>query len=117
MNTTLLFIISLLSSVASHYWQKRTAIYFACYPGMALWKRVLCYQLMLSVFFLLLGAVTWLYVLRDWSVSMAYPMLSLNLVLVMLISKFSFGEVLSVHHWVGCGVILLGVVVIVASTG
>ncbi|MBZ5488883.1 EamA family transporter [Halomonas aquamarina] len=115
MNTAIVFSISLLASACSHYWQKRSALHFARYPDHSLGRKLVCQPLMLAIFFLLLSAIAWLYVLRDWSVSVAYPMLSLNLIIMLLISRFSFGEPVSSHHWVGCVLIGLGILLVAVS--
>jgi undecaprenyl phosphate-alpha-L-ara4N flippase subunit ArnE len=57
----------------------------------------------------------WLWVLQDIEVSKAFPVISLSLVLVMLISRFTFGEHISLRRWVGAAVITLGVCLVASS--
>ena len=59
------------------------------------------------------GLLLWLCVLRRLDVGIAYPMLSLNFVLVTLLANRLFGERIDARHWLGValiggGVALLG---------
>lgn len=56
-----------------------------------------------------LGAVFWLLVLQRLPVGIAYPMLSINYVLVMLASRYWFKESVSVRQWLGVVLVILGV--------
>lgn len=56
-----------------------------------------------------LGAVFWLLVLQRLPVGIAYPMLSLNFVLVMAASRWWFKETVSPRQWCGVLCIILGV--------
>lgn len=58
------------------------------------------------------GMLSWLFVLRVLPVSQAYPMLSLNFVVVALAARFCFGEVTTLRHWGGIAAIMLGVVLL-----
>lgn len=69
-------------------------------------------NLLLSVVLLGSGFVAWLWVLSEWEVSFAYPFLSLNLVVVMCLSKLVFSESIRTHHWLGAFSILAGVMLI-----
>jgi undecaprenyl phosphate-alpha-L-ara4N flippase subunit ArnE len=67
----------------------------------------------LAALLLGLGLLVWLGVLRRLPVSLAYPMLSFNFVLVVLAARFIFHEPVPLRHWCGvmvivCGIILLG---------
>jgi len=53
--------------------------------------------------------LAWLEVLRRLPVSLAYPMLSLNFVLVTLAARFIFGESVSSRHWSGVAAIMAGI--------
>lgn len=55
------------------------------------------------------GALMWLLVLQHLPVGIAYPMLSLNYVLVMLASRWWFGENVMPRQWFGVVFIILGV--------
>ncbi len=50
----------------------------------------------------------WLLVLRRLDVSIAYPLLSMNFILVQLLARWKFGEVIPVHRVLGSGIIIAG---------
>lgn len=75
----------------------------------AWWARLSNAWLWLALAALGLGLLLWLLVLQHLQVSAAYPMLSLNFVLITLAARFVFGETIDRRHWLGLGVILLGV--------
>ena len=62
-----------------------------------------------------LGALMWLFVLYYMDVSKAFPFLSLNFVIIMLISRFFLKEVISAQRWLGVGFITLGIVLVSLS--
>lgn len=115
MTTVFLFILSVLSSSYSQYWQKKTAMLIAEKKPSSFFSKVFNLPAIMSVFFLFTAAVTWLGVLRDWSVSIAYPMLSVNFIMMLLISHYCFGEKLKRRHWVGGIFILAGVALLGSS--
>ncbi|QRY81483.1 EamA family transporter [Pseudomonas sp. PDNC002] len=55
------------------------------------------------------GLLLWLGVLRRLEVGVAYPMLSLNFVLVTLVASRLFGERIDTRHWLGVALIVGGV--------
>ena len=56
-----------------------------------------------------LGLLVWLLVLQRLDVGVAYPMLSLNFVLITLIARFVFHESVDRRHWIGVAVVIAGV--------
>jgi undecaprenyl phosphate-alpha-L-ara4N flippase subunit ArnE len=64
-----------------------------------------------------LGAsmLLWLMVLQHMDISKAFPVVSMSLVLVMLISRFRFGEHIPLRRWLGAAVITLGVCLVASS--
>ncbi|CNE89509.1 4-amino-4-deoxy-L-arabinose-phosphoundecaprenol flippase subunit ArnE [Yersinia nurmii] len=62
-----------------------------------------------AVLLLGLGMLLWLRLLQHLPLSIAYPMLSFNFVLVTLASRFFFGETVGVRHWLGIVAIMLGI--------
>jgi undecaprenyl phosphate-alpha-L-ara4N flippase subunit ArnE len=56
-----------------------------------------------------LSAACWLCVLSRAQLSLAYPLLSLTFPIVVGLSALLFSEPVSLMHWVGVGVIVLGV--------
>ncbi|WP_287813784.1 4-amino-4-deoxy-L-arabinose-phosphoundecaprenol flippase subunit ArnE [Pseudomonas sp.] len=68
-----------------------------------LWLALLC---------LGLGLLLWLLVLQHLEVGIAYPMLSLNFVLVTLVARFVFKEHVDARHWLGVGIVMAGVLLL-----
>ena len=71
--------------------------------------------LFLACLLLGLGLLAWLGVLRRLPVSLAYPMLSLNFVLIVLAARFVFHEATPRRHWYGVAAIAFGVLLLGAS--
>ena len=65
--------------------------------------------LILAVACLGAGLLLWLLVLQRLEVGVAYPMLSLNFVLVTLLASRLFGERIDGRHWFGVALIVGGV--------
>jgi undecaprenyl phosphate-alpha-L-ara4N flippase subunit ArnE len=57
----------------------------------------------------------WLVVLGRLELSIAYPMLSLGYVVVMLVARTLFQEVIPVRRWLGTFLIMLGISVLVGG--
>lgn len=62
-----------------------------------------------------LGAAAWLIVLSRVDLSVAYPFLALNFVLITIASRFILGESVPGLRWVGVLVICLGVIIVSRS--
>lgn len=62
------------------------------------------------------GAFSWIAVLRHVDLSLAYPFLALNFVLVTLMARVALGEVVPTLRWIGIAIICFGVVVVARST-
>lgn len=65
--------------------------------------------LWLALFSLGFGLLLWLLVLQRLEVGIAYPMLSLNFVLITLVARFVFHETIDRRHWVGVALVIGGV--------
>ena len=61
------------------------------------------------------GMLVWLVVLQHLPVGIAYPMLSLNFVWVTLAAWGIWREPVARRHWVGVGLIVVGIVVLGSS--
>ncbi|MFC3942830.1 4-amino-4-deoxy-L-arabinose-phospho-UDP flippase [Pseudomonas gingeri NCPPB 3146 = LMG 5327] len=59
-----------------------------------------------------LGLLVWLLVLQRLEVGIAYPMLSLNFVLITLVAHYLFKESIDRRHWLGVVLIIAGVVLL-----
>lgn len=73
------------------------------------WKNK--YLLMIAPL-MLLGTVLWLFALKYWPLSVAYPVMSINIILVMLYSRAFMGDVISTKQWFGVFNIVLGICLI-----
>ena len=62
------------------------------------------------------GAFSWIAVLRHVDLSLAYPFLALNFVLVTVMSRLALGEAVPTLRWIGIAIICIGVVVVARST-
>lgn len=77
------------------------------------WKTKLCDKwLWAAIISLGFGMLVWLIVLRFVPLNIAYPMLSVNFILVTLASQFWFGEQAGLQHWCGISFIMLGVIIL-----
>jgi undecaprenyl phosphate-alpha-L-ara4N flippase subunit ArnE len=63
-----------------------------------------------------LALLLWLMVLQRLEVGVAYPMLSLNFVLVTLVARYVLAEPTDGRHWLGVALIVTGVVVMGLSS-
>lgn len=61
------------------------------------------------------GAVAWIAVLARLDLSLAYPLLALNFVLITLSSRLILGETVPTMRWVGMLIICVGIVVVARS--
>ena len=55
-----------------------------------------------------LATVLWMYIIKNFLFSMAYPMISLSYVFGMLAAMFIFHETIPLTRWVGVALIILG---------
>lgn len=101
MNILLIMLVSLLSC-AAQLCQKQAALVYLQRRRMVCW---------LALSLLLLGSamLLWLRVLRDVPVSQAYPMLSLNFVLVAVAARCIWRETFHLTQWLGTLAIVAGV--------
>lgn len=78
----------------------------------SLGQKLLSPWLWLALLCLGLGLLVWLLVLQRLAVSIAYPMLSLNFVLITLVARYGFKEPIDTRHWCGVALIIAGVVLL-----
>ncbi|WP_145521517.1 4-amino-4-deoxy-L-arabinose-phosphoundecaprenol flippase subunit ArnE [Yersinia aldovae] len=65
--------------------------------------------LALAVLLLCVGMLLWLRLLQHLPLSVAYPILSFNFVLVTLAAQFFYGEKVTSRHWLGIVAIMFGI--------
>ncbi|MCX8957096.1 4-amino-4-deoxy-L-arabinose-phosphoundecaprenol flippase subunit ArnE [Erwinia psidii] len=105
MNMLLVVLASLLSC-GGQLCQKQAA-----HHGLLKGKKHLLFWLGLSVLLLGSAMLIWLRVLQHVPVGVAYPMLSLNFILVVLAARWLWQEPVSSRRWLGICLIVLGVAV------
>ena len=71
---------------------------------------------LLGLFLYAMGALAWIAVLAHMDLSLAYPFLALNFVLVALASKLVLGESLPPLRWAGILVICAGILLVARSS-
>ncbi|RXK34216.1 4-amino-4-deoxy-L-arabinose-phospho-UDP flippase [Arsenophonus endosymbiont of Bemisia tabaci Asia II 3] len=105
----LLIIVSLLTCIGQ-VCQKQAVIYWqSSLPE----KNSLAIKwLLIAIILLALGMLFWLKLLQILPLSIAYPMLSINFVIVTLIGQFIYQEKISIKHWIGVFIIMLGIVLL-----
>lgn len=103
MSLLLIALVSLLSCLAQ-LCQKQAATLGARHG-----KRRLIVWIALSLLLLSVAMLLWLWVLRLVPVSQAYPMLSLNFVLVAVAARFIWQETYTLRQWLGTLAIVIGV--------
>ena len=59
------------------------------------------------------ATIIWMYILRHFELSVAYPLISISYVFGMLASIFIFHEVVPLTRWIGVGFIMVGVIFLV----
>ncbi|WP_166367176.1 4-amino-4-deoxy-L-arabinose-phosphoundecaprenol flippase subunit ArnE [Pseudomonas akapageensis] len=76
---------------------------------LALAAKLLTPWLWLALACLGCGLLLWLLVLQRLEVGIAYPMLSINFVLITLVARFVFREAIDRRHWYGVALVMSGV--------
>jgi drug/metabolite transporter (DMT)-like permease len=66
----------------------------------------------MGILLLLVDGATWTLALQRLPVSMAFPLQSLGLVAIALISRIFLGETISSRRWLAIGLILAGTVMV-----
>ena len=59
-----------------------------------------------------LSSVLWMYIVKHFPLSQAYPLISLSYVMGMLAAVFIFHEAVPLIRWVGVALIMVGVVLV-----
>lgn len=117
LNLTLLVLSSLLAC-SGQLMQKQAVHWWAAHSERekgSLWCKLLNPWLLGSIFALGCGMLCWLGVLHTVPLSLAYPMLSLNFVLVAVAARWLFGETLSWRYLGGLLLIMAGIITLGAE--
>ncbi|HPE41037.1 MAG TPA: EamA family transporter [Bacteroidales bacterium] len=59
------------------------------------------------------ASIIWMYVLKKFEFSVAYPLISISYVFGLLAAYFIFHETISWTRWLGVAIIMIGVVLVV----
>lgn len=109
MNLLLILLVSMLSC-AAQLCQKHAAL-----QGTRRGKTWLMRWIALSMALLAIAMLLWLMVLRVTPVSIAYPMLSLNFILVAFAARLIWHETYRFQQWLGVVAIVVGVILMGSS--
>ena len=117
MLTWLCLIATLLLTLASQVSQKRLSLRFVARAAADTPDNVLRFYITAPLFWfaliaLALGLACWILVLDAWAVGTAYPLLSINFILMQAASRYFFNEPLSWRQVAGVVLILLGVALV-----
>ena len=109
---SLLLLVSVLTCIGQVA-QKQAVV---CWQGNKLNKTASAIRwLVLAVLMLGLGMLFWLKLLESMPLSIAYPMLSINFVLITLIGQFIYHEQTGFNHWLGVFSIMFGILLMSIS--
>ncbi|OAT21634.1 4-amino-4-deoxy-L-arabinose-phosphoundecaprenol flippase subunit ArnE [Proteus myxofaciens] len=106
MSFVLLLIVSLLTCIGQ-VCQKQAVVSWQ--SGVATKARKTIFWLITAIAMLGFGMLFWLRLLQILPLSIAYPMLSVNFIVVTLIGQFLYKEPVNSKHWIGIGSIMLGI--------
>lgn len=115
MQISIIFSIAILTTVVSQLLFKKGMLgladmNFSLNNIYALIKHVFYNPFLLSgLFFYAVSFLLWLFVLSKLKLSQAYPITSINFVLVLIASYYFFGEKLSLFQYFGILLIIIGV--------
>lgn len=70
------------------------------------------WQLACSGVAIAVATLLWMYILKHFDFSMAYPMISISYVFGLLVAVFIFHEVVPLNRWIGVGLIVAGVILV-----
>jgi len=109
MNGYLLVLLASLLTCGGQLCQKQAALCWQCRQTPVHHRRATLGWLAVAVLLLAMAMAVWLNVLQRLPLSLAYPMLSLNFVLVTLCAHWFFHERITLRHWCGVISIILGI--------
>jgi drug/metabolite transporter (DMT)-like permease len=68
------------------------------------------WQLAFSGLSIVIATLLWMYILKHFDFSSAYPMISISYIFGMLASVYIFHESVPITRWIGVALILIGVI-------
>ena len=75
----------------------------------AFFKSLMNWQLGLALLLYIIGMVIYLFMLKNYDLSVVYPLTSISYIFTILLAMFLLGESVSVVRWVGILLVMLGV--------
>lgn len=112
--TILLLVSTVFCTSAAQIFQKRAALALAHTPAPE-YSPIISKDIIFSIALLGGGLLLWLLFLTRVDVSIAYPLLSINYVIVLLCAKWLFHETIPSHRWVGAFAIMAGIWLLVGE--
>ncbi len=70
------------------------------------------WQLACSGICIVSATFMWMYILKHFDFSLAYPMISISYIFGTFAAVFIFHETVPVNRWIGMGIIMIGVIVV-----
>lgn len=70
------------------------------------------YQFWLTILFIGLAGIIWIYVLKKFDFSLAYPMISISYIFALLVSVLIFNESIPFTRYFGVAIIIIGIVIL-----
>ncbi|MDD3738080.1 MAG: EamA family transporter [Lentimicrobiaceae bacterium] len=71
------------------------------------------WQLLFSGISIVIATLLWMYILKHFDFSMAYPLISMSYVIGAIAAVVIFHETIPINRWIGLGLIILGVIFVV----
>lgn len=106
----LLVILASLLTCGGQLCQKQAAMRWQYLPRLDNRRWAAFGWLAAALLLLAIAMLVWLNVLQRLPLSLAYPMLSLNFVLITLCAYWFFHERITLRHWCGVAFIIAGIV-------
>ena len=72
-------------------------------------KSFLNWQLGLSLFLYVIGMIIYMFMLKNYKLSVVYPLTSISYIFTMLLAMFFLGEAIPLVRWAGVFFVMLGV--------
>ncbi|MBR5101772.1 MAG: EamA family transporter [Muribaculaceae bacterium] len=72
------------------------------------WAFLIDWPLAISGVHFILSSILWIHIVKEYPLSIAYPMISLTFVFGMLAAALFFHEQVTIGRWIGVGCIMLG---------
>lgn len=72
-------------------------------------RSVLNWPLGIAAFLYIIGMMIYMYMLKNFALSVVYPLTSISYIFTMLLAMFFLGEAIPLMRWVGVFFVMLGV--------